>query len=420
MDELTVSIENHGPLPIVRPQSPDEVGNFIRQAIHEDKPLYPLGGRTQIDVGFPPARPGMGIDLRALTRVIDYPARDMTITVQAGITVRQLQQLLATENQRLPIDVPRAAEATLGGSLAINVSGCRRYGFGTLRDYVIGISVVNDEGQETKAGGRVVKNVAGYDLCKLHIGALGTLGIITQVTLKLRPIPEARALLTLGCTGTLLSELLDLLHATRTRPVCIDVLNHTAARSLSRRAILLLPHTEWVVIVGFEDSEPSVNWQVQQLMREVPADQVQGLQALAGRASDRLWDALVESPLRSEIPLTFKANLLPSLTAEFCKRAVTIVPNLELHAHAGSGIVWGHVGGDPANLTMEQVKAMLDKLLDAVGAEGNVVVPRCPAAWKAALPLWGKPRGDAALMRAVIHKLDPRRLFNPGRFLDRI
>ncbi len=402
------------------PQSPAEVGELVRQAARENKAVFPLGGRTQLHIGYPPTRPGIGVDMRSLTKVIDYPARDMTITVQAGITMRQLQHLLATENQRLPIDVPRAGDATLGGSLAVNVSGCRRCGFGTLRDYVIGITVVNDEGQETKAGGRVVKNVAGYDLCKLHIGALGTLGIITQVTLKLRPIPEARALLTLGCTGALLPALLDQLHATRTRPVCIDVLNSAAARGLSRRAVFPLPHSEWVVIAGFEDSEPSVNWQVQQLMQEVPADQVQGLQALAGQASDRLWDALVEAPLRSDVPLTFKANMLPSLTAALCRQAEKVVPVVELHAHAGSGIVWGHVGGEADSLTLEQAQVMLGKLLEAVGEVGNVVVPRCPAAWKATLPLWGKPRGDAGLMRQVIGKLDPRRLFNPGRFLNGI
>src|SRR5260221_13588513 len=123
----------------------------------------------------------------------------MTITVQAGITIAKLQVLLASENHRLPVDIPFPDRATLGGALAANASGPRRYGFGTLRDYLIGISTVNDEGHEVKAGGRVVKNVAGYDLCKLHIGALGTLGIISQVTLKLRPLVEETALLTFRC-----------------------------------------------------------------------------------------------------------------------------------------------------------------------------------------------------------------------------
>src|SRR5262245_38483222 len=147
-----------------------------------------------LDLGLPPSRSGLGIDLTALDRVIDYPARDMTITLEAGITLARLQALLAKEGQRLPVDVPRPEQATLGGALATNTSGPRRFGFGTWRDYVIGITTINDQGQETKAGGRVVKNVAGYDLCKLHIGALGTLGIISQVTLKLRPLPEENAL----------------------------------------------------------------------------------------------------------------------------------------------------------------------------------------------------------------------------------
>src|SRR5262249_13131056 len=146
--------------------------------------------------------------LRGLHQVIDYPARDMTITVQAGITIAKLQEVLHAENQRLPVDVPLADRATLGGVLATNTSGPRRYGFGTLRDYVIGISAVNDLGEEIKVGGRVVKNVAGYDLCKLFIGSLGTLGIISQVTLKLRPLPEEQAFVTLGCRTTNLEHVL--------------------------------------------------------------------------------------------------------------------------------------------------------------------------------------------------------------------
>src|SRR5205807_9828714 len=152
------------------------------------------------------------LDLRALNQVIDYPARDMTITVQAGITVAKLQEILAAENQQLPVDVPLPEQATLGGAIAVNASGPRRYGYGTLRDYVIGISFVNDEGQEVKAGGRVVKNVAGYDLCKLHIGALGTLGIITQVTLKLKPVPEDQGAVAVGCEAAALEKLLDQIH----------------------------------------------------------------------------------------------------------------------------------------------------------------------------------------------------------------
>src|SRR5205085_2328536 len=115
--------------------------------------------------------------------------------------------------------------ATLGGVIAANVSGPRRYGYGTLRDYVIGISVVNDRGEETKAGGRVVKNVAGYDLCKLYVGSLGTLGVITQATLKVRPLPEERAIARLGCDGNRLADALDWVRQTPTRPISLSLNN---------------------------------------------------------------------------------------------------------------------------------------------------------------------------------------------------
>src|SRR5262249_36487295 len=177
-------IDGFGPVPLAIPSSASALGNLVCRAGREGLAVYPVAGRTLLGLGLVPNRPGLAVDLRSLNQVIDYPARDMTVTVQAGITIARLQNMLRGENQRLPVDVPQPDLATLGGALAVNVSGPRRYGFGTLRDYVIGLSAVNDDGQEIKAGGRVVKNVAGYDLCKLFVGSLGTLGIITQVTLK--------------------------------------------------------------------------------------------------------------------------------------------------------------------------------------------------------------------------------------------
>ncbi len=284
MDDTVCRIDDFGPLPVVRPQSVAELGDVVRRASAERQAVYPVGGGTMLGLGLPPSRPGWVVDVRTLHRIVDYPARDMTITVQAGVAIGELQRVLAAENQRLPVDVPHADRATLGGALAANVSGPRRYGFGTLRDYVLGITTVNDEGQEVKAGGRVVKNVAGYDLCKLHVGALGTLGVIVQATLKVRPIPESQALVTLGCDAAGLATLLDRLHDSRTRPACLDVHNAEAARVVARSAGLALPEAPWVVVVGFEDGIDAVNWQVRQLMQEIPPAGVRGLDVRAGAA----------------------------------------------------------------------------------------------------------------------------------------
>ncbi len=403
-------IDDFGPLPIQRPVSLAELGDCVRAAAAAGQAVYPIGGGTMLSYGLPPTKPGVAISTTRLDQVLDYPARDMTITVQAGIALGHLNNLLAAENQRLPIDVPNAGRATLGGALAVNVSGPRRYGFGTLRDYVIGISVVNDDGQEVKAGGRVVKNVAGYDLCKLYVGSLGTLGIIGQVTLKLKPRSEDQALLTIGCGSEVIGPLLDALHRSRTRPVCVELLNAAAAREVG-----LQPETPWVLVVGFEDNREAVRWQVEQLVKEMAAEPGTAVTVMAEKAAEPLRSALVELAAWPGARLTFKANLLPSAVADFCRQAADLPDGLRLQAHAGKGIVIGHAGGD---LTTERAAAMLKGLLArATASRGNLIVTRCPPAWKTTLPVWGTPREDAWLMRRVKDSLDPRGLFNPGRFV---
>jgi glycolate oxidase FAD binding subunit len=414
VDENVCFIDDFGPLPVERPRSAAEIGELVRRAAASGQAIYPIAGRTQIGLGLTPTKPGIALDPRGLDAVLDYPARDMTVTVKAGVTVAALQRLLAGENQRLPIDVPLPEEATIGGTLAANVSGPRRLGYGTARDYVLGMSTVNDQGQEVKAGGRVVKNVAGYDLPKLHIGALGTLGIITQVTLKLRPLPEATALVALGCTGDRLGPLLDRLHTTRTRPVSLDVLNGPAAREIATDG-MALPVADWIVVVGFEDNAEAVGWQLRQVIEEVAPVGILGVEARAGVPAAALWQGLTEFDIRPASRLSFKANLLPGAVAAFCLYAASQGQEIFLLARAGSGIVRGHIGGD---LTPERAAVILKELQErAVAAKGNLVLPHCPAGWKRLLPVWGTPRGAAWLMRRVKETLDPRDVFNPGRFL---
>jgi glycolate oxidase FAD binding subunit len=401
------TIDGFGPVPVARPASVAELCDLVRRAAAEGQALYPLGGRTMLDLGLPPTRPGLGIDFRSLNQVIDYPARDMTITVQAGITIAELQELLRRENQRLPIDVPCAGEATLGGALATNVSGPRRLGFGTLRDYVIGITVITDEGHEAKAGGRVVKNVAGYDLCKLHIGALGTLGIITQVTLKLRPLPEDSALCVIDTDAEGFAPLLDRLHTSAIRPVCVEVLNAAATRALQFGEPA---HKPWRIIVGFEENRAAVAWQVERLSQELAAAEVRSLR---GPEAAPLWAALTELPGRAAASLVFKANLLPSGVAAFCQKGAALSDTLELQTHAGSGIV---IGQREEELSREAAERLLQALREqATTAQGNLVIRRCPPEWKKTLPVSGTPRDDQWLMQEVKSRLDPKQLFNPGR-----
>lgn len=425
---------------IIQPSGVNELSEAVRRASAENHAIYPAGGQTMLDYGLPPTKPGIAIDLRSLNQVIDYPARDMTITVQAGITIQRLQEILATEKQRLPVDVPLADRATLGGAIACNVSGPRRYGLGTFRDYVIGISVVNDQGEEVKAGGRVVKNVAGYDLCKLYTGSLGTLGIITQVTLKVRPLPEVSTLVDLHCEPRInLAALLDVLHGSRTRPACISVLSPAAASDIvpvweqHRQAT---SHAEgWCVVAGFEDNAEAVAWQVEELQREmaklgiplsrerpdggrntpVPPSVIPAEHSCSAHRAP-LWTALTDFPLAVSAKITFKANLLSRAVADFCQFAEPLAPRLL--AHAGNGIIFGHL---PENVTLERASEAVRQLRErAVTAGGNLVLLRCPTEWKATLGVWGERRGEWELMKAVKRQLDPKDLFNPGRFVGGI
>jgi len=418
MDEGSCFIDGFGPMPVRQPGSVAELAKQVRAAAAENKAIYPVGGQTMLGIGGSPAKPGLAMGVRALDQVIDYPAPDMTITVQVGITIARLQSILAPQNQRLPIDVPCAERATLGGILSTNASGPRRFGYGTLRDYVLGISAVNDEGHQIKAGGRVVKNVAGYDLCKLYIGALGTLGIMTQVTLKLRPLTEENALIVLGFDKEQLTPVLDLLHQTRTRPVCLELLNPPAAKKILSDARLPALDAPWTLLVGFESNAQDLEWQVQQLVREVKSKCI--LDARLGRTAATLWQALTDFPLSlagAGSHLTFKANILSSGTAAFCSDVDGLPEPPMLQAHAGNGIIVGHCHG----LTKERAAELLHTLRAlAIPFQGSVVVLDCPPAWKSSLDVWGPPRADAALMREIKNKLDPRNLFNPGRFVGGI
>ncbi len=401
--------------PLEQPASVADLCKLVRNIPVSGLAIYPVGGRTLLDLGLPPTRDGIAIDTTQLDRVIDYPSRDMTITVEAGIRVGKLQEILKAEGQRLPVDVPRRAEATLGGAIATNVSGPRRFGFGTFRDYVIGISVVDADGNESKAGGRVVKNVAGYDLCKLYTGSLGTLGIITQVTLKLRPLPEASAVVWIKLEeAEQAAAALDRLVVSRTRPIAIELLSPAAADHVTHAIGQPLPPAPLVLVVGFEDNAEAVKWQIDQLQTELEDLKV-WRQAFEAVDADPIWQALVEFQALQPNRVTFKANIRRSGVVEFFDAAQRQATHWALQSHTGNGIVYGHAssGSDEAD-----VRTSLTKLRTlAVALQGNLVIRRCPNEWKTDLVVWGEPRGDSWLMQAIKRKLDPLNLLNPGRFV---
>lgn len=387
-------IDGFGPLPVRRPAIVAEVCDLIREARAAEQGVYPVGGRTTLDLGNVPTKTGIAIDTCGLNAVVEHAARDMTITVQAGITLVELAKVLAVENQWLPIDVSNPEQATLGGAIAANISGPRRLGHGTFRDYILGISFVTDDGVEVKGGGRVVKNVAGYDLMKLHTGALGTLGVITQVTLKVKPRPEATAVVAFGVSGAALGPTLDRIHSSAARPMAVEV---------SRSG------DGWLLACGFEEKAATVGWQVETLTKELAGAPVRGMTMTRDGAVSDLTAVAPSDP-----HVTLKVNTTPSNVAAVVGTAANVDSQAVVSAHAGNGIVWIHL---PTELGVERISSTIAELTKLTTHNGNVTVRRCPPEWKKVLPVWGKDRGDRELMRAVKRTLDPDDMFNPGRLV---
>jgi len=395
-----------------RPETIDALREVVVARVAQGHGIYPQGGGTALDYGGMPQRPGVAIDTRALNRVIDYPSADMTITLEAGITLANLRQVLAEKRQRLLIDAPQPERATLGGIYATNANASRRYGAGSPRDQIIGVSFVTSDGVLVKGGGRVVKNVAGYDFPKLLTGSMGTLGIISQMTLTVRPIPEFSALVwAVIPSGDRLGTILDGLNTSGTRPIALDVLNASGARMAG--GPLGLPHDGTVLVLGFEDNAPSVAWELDHLKSELL-----GLDfvTLAEQAAEPLWSALTEFQAAEMGLVTFVANVRPSSVASF---VAELDPALwAVQAHAGNGIIRAH-----SLLPLEQsaLKQEIDRWRDkAVRDGGNLILSRCPTEWKQALRVWGEPRSDWALAERVKHALDPKGVMNPGRFVGTI
>lgn len=398
------------------PATQAELSRFmVENAVSGRRVLYPVGGRTSLHYGRPAVEPGIAVSTSKLVNVVDYPARDMTITVEAGIRIEDLAAALRQEHQRLPIDVPQPHRATLGGIIACNVSGAHRLGLGTLRDYIIGISAIDAAGNLFKAGGRVVKNVAGYDLCKVLNGSLGTLGLITQVTLKLRPVPEAARWLWAGfSTFSDINAVLEKLLHSGTRPVAIEVLDSSAAAEIAAEARTTLPVNGPVLGIAFEGTSHEVAWQINTLQDELKASNPREMLITPDAEADGLWGALTEFEVAAEEPLSFKANLVPSKTMEFLELAER--EQISVQAHAGNGIVIGHL---PDRITSSSGAATLLAPLRKFARQhhGNLVIINCPDGWKQDLPVWGEPEPSWPLMVKLKEQLDPHDRLNRGRFI---
>ena len=405
-------------LPLTETLAPDNAAAASGMVAHASTvrtPVYPLGGGTRLGLGVRPTRPGYGLSLAKLNRVVDYAEQDLTITVEAGLTFAELARQLDARGQRLPVDAPDPERATIGGAVAADSFGPRSYGCGTLRDYVLGIQAIDGCGTLFSGGGRVVKNAAGYDMCRLLAGSLGSLGLITQVTLMVRPRPLAAALVACGLPDARAAErLLAGLVQSQTLPVAVELLGGPLWEN---DPALSAPLGEpfGCLAVGFEGNRPEVEWMVGQLIEEWgPA----GAAALVVRDEQvgPIWQRATDFPPGGDELLTLEITALASAATEVIEAVRKAAPRASLALHAGSGLLCAALPDVAAADVPKFLDAHVRPALDALGA--RVVIRSAPVAAELdARDVWGPADASAELWSRLRAQFDPQGILNPGRML---
>jgi glycolate oxidase FAD binding subunit len=382
---------------VARPASTEEAAAVVRAAAEHGFTVVARGAGTKQDWAAPPRRLDLVVDTRRLSGVVEHAAGDLIAVVRAGTTVEEFAAKLAPAGQQLALDTPLAG-ATIGGTVAAATSGPRRMLYGTARDLLIGVTVVRPDGLVARAGGKVVKNVAGYDLGKLITGSYGTLGLITECVFRLHPLPAATAVV---------SRRVGSAHAA----------GHLAAAVLGAQVV---PSALEV------DDPPHGVLEVGMLIEGVP-DGVEGRVAVARRllggeaaVADHppaWWSAYPWRPGDVGLKLTAALSRVPLLLVAAASARQRHGAPLALRGSAGTGVLYAGLPGDTDPEIVARVVA--DLRAAAHEAAGHAVVLTAPAAVRERVDIWG-PVAGLHLMRRVKQQFDPQARFAPGRFVGGI
>jgi glycolate oxidase FAD binding subunit len=444
------AIDGLAPAIAVCPASPGEIVEVLRYCAAEKLAVVPVGAATKLTLGTPPSRYDVALLTTRLDRVLSYDPGDLTLSVEAGAPLGGLIDLLARHQQLLPLAVPFQRLATVGGTVASGVDSPLRQRYGGIRDFLLGAEFVTGNSVAAHSGGRVVKNVAGYDLHKLFIGSLGTLGVITRVNFKTFPLPEAsRGFLASFSSEAGALEMLRRVAASPLAPATLEVLNPTLAGLLARRtpptdAELPLPGpwfpaSAWLLAAGYGGNEAVLGRYAGELGRMAADTGATGTEVLGDDRRPAVWGRLREAiPLlldASPAATIARVSVLPSRIDEILTAARRSAERHQLSAATlarGTGAVYvaflpeapAGESGD-ATVLKEELLASLaaasTELVDAAAAaDGFASVPWSPPALKSRIPVWGRERADLALMRRVKNVFDPQGIFSPGRFLGGI
>jgi glycolate oxidase FAD binding subunit len=421
------------PSAIARPTSQEQVVELVRFALSDGLSLIAGGSRSKMDFGMPPSRYDIALDLKSIQSIAHFDAGDLTLSVDAGMPLRLLESVLNKRQQFLPLAVPCYESSTIGGAVASGIDSVLRQQYGTVRDYLIGAEFVNGTGNLCKSGGRVVKNVTGYDLHKLLVGSLGTLGVITRLNFRTFPMPHV--------FGGYIATFPDASSALAFRssvdgkslPIAnIELLDPEATallRAMLDKSSVALPiHSvpiNWSVCVAYEGNESVV----QRITRELEK-LARAARALENAELDAATDAALSGAfresfdwLRSCAPaVALFRIILPSVSAPGLRSLDHIASAASLRCakflRAG-GILYFLVLAEHEQLSfIDALSNVAESVFASVAKlQGTATLLHAPQTLKQRINIWGPKRPDFPLMERIKRAFDPRSIFSPGRFV---
>lgn len=406
---------------IVAPESEEEISNLLSYANENGKTISILSGGTKRGYGGTTELSDITLSLEKYKGIVEHTVGDMTLTVKAGTPFKEIQDYLAQYNQKISLDPSWPEDATVGGVVAANDSGPKRLGYGSARDVVIGLRVVYPDGSVIRSGGKVVKNVAGYDMNKLFIGSMGTIGVISEVTLKLRPIPKYESLVLLSFADGKLNELKNFvvkLLDSMMEPVTLELLNP----SLSER---MTSKNNYTLAIAFEDVKNSVLYQEEFVKNMKP--ECGELQILEKEKAAVFWEAFykigpngVKDLQKQETEASLKIGVVNLDGIKVIQQSELLKDTLNLKIEANSGLAHG-IGQINLSGSTDDVEAAINQLRSFVTELGGyVTVKHLPLSLRQKISVWGEDPSYFFLLEGIKTKIDPNRILNPKRFVGGI
>jgi glycolate oxidase FAD binding subunit len=349
-----------------------------------------------------------------MNRALEYEPADLTATVEAGAPLAAFNRKAAEDRQFIPLDPFGDERSTVGGVIATASAGPLRCAYGTPRDWLIGVAVVHADGRITRAGGKVVKNVAGYDLCKLYVGSFGTLAVIAEASFKLRALPpREKTVVFYSRDAESLCSLVARITDSDVQPAAMELI------SPYDEAPPPLDAEHFALAMRFLNEAETIDWQVEEAARLAPGVRHTTLGEVDAGA---FWRAYHESETSPRAEFILKLSALPADLNALIADINRATPRTRLRAHAANGVVRLH--GDARELDGLKVEERLSKLAEmrrlAQARGGQMLILRAPDDIKTQIDVWGEVGPTEGLMRALKEKFDPNRLLNPGRFVARI